>query len=327
MKKLTLAAVCCIGLGVILFAAGQILYSNDIESYKEHMNISDINKTVVSDDEDVQIAEINIDTDYSDIIVVSDESLADGEVKIECSDIETDKFTDEINDGVLTVRYKEEDHLFNFELGFMQYTPSIKISVNLPLLSKLNITDSCGNVTIESINCDTLSVGMDYGDMYISKISAEAVSLLNSCGNVNLENFECKTLTTDLDYGDIKVQNLTAESFDTENSCGNIEIIDSQSANGLIHADYGDIILTDCELSDYDLSDNCGDITADNCRLSGISAVSSDYGDIKLKLSGSSSDYTIIYKSLENSVSADGNVIYINVDSFYIDDVQIEYVG
>ena len=185
---------------------------------------------------------------------------------------------------------------------------------------RIEISNSFGNVDMNSITSDYLSAdissgrftGMSlktqtliynnrFGDGNFQAVSADYINAESNSGKMHFTNCEFKDATISNSFGDIIATGLISSKSNIKASSGDIKISGDLSGETVLHTDFGSINLTmprDKEVYSYDISVKFGSITFDGQRLRDQSALTSGTTmENHLKLSSSSGDIKVSFES------------------------------
>ena len=110
------------------------------------------------------------------------------------------------------------------------------------------------------------AINTDVGNVDINGISLDSLTVEADCGNVTLKDMEVKNLEADLDLGNLTITDSTIDTSDVSVDMGNYEAKGSYEA---VSADVsmGNIILeSDVATDDMDLN---LDVSMGNCKVNG----------------------------------------------------------
>lgn len=324
-KKLTIAGICCIAAGIICTVWGIAAY--DRERCQQALGVSDFT-TVLQQD----VSSIKLDVDYADVILKTG-SENDGSVS--AYNINAEQLTVSVSDGVLEITL---DNSREFLFTNFTFSPSIIITLPEHAYDTIDLSNACGNISIDGFQCSTLSVLCRAGSMQLSGCTADAgADFFNQCGNISLTNVQCPqgTLTVQNQLGHTELERCSFYCLSAVMNCGNLKLngcmqTANTSENGekqsAITNENGNITITDTLLYNANILNSCGNITASGSSLLGKTAVQSHLGAIRLSLLGGSADYDIYYSPQTDSQTDSGrDAIYI--DTTFTDQVKITYEG
>lgn len=240
---------------------------------------------------------------------------------------EGDKYyhTYSVNDGVLTIRSKDEKKWFDF----LSLSIPIKATIYLPEgnYSNLKIKNSTGDVTVpKEFSFDTgnikLSTGSldiksnfntsyevesSTGNQYYADLTAKNMKIKASTGNVNLDGVKVEeTLDINVSTGRINLKNVTAKNYkshsstgnvifdntiiaehlEVETSTGDVQFIDSDAATLKIKTDTGDVKGTLLNEHIFHVVSDTGHPDYPVCTEGGLCDIETDTGDIKISIKG-----------------------------------------
>lgn len=193
----------------------------------------------------------------------------------------------------------------------------------------LKVSNLIGNVTLTSgegkILSKVLSGNVSISE-YVGKIDVES-----KVGNIRMKDLKSCDVNIKVQGGDIELKDLdSCNEVSIENSAGDILIGDSEAKRFKVQNQSGDIVLKDIS-GIYKVSVVNGDIalSVDKLDLSNENYISTDYGDINLRLKnkddykyfGSSGKVELSYKNLDGvrgirikNKNGKGNSFYLGVN-------------
>ena len=267
----------------------------------------------VSIPDDESITTLNVDLNYSDIIITFDAEATKISATYQTDTTGNGKLLNEITTSVennaLTII--EDDTWYANALLWHYYNPTVRIVIPADRTVALNVTldsndlEIIGNATLSSATIETDSGDIKTTEATIS--SSGDISIEVDTGKVKLGKLTANKLAIDTDSGDVKLSDITVNSITVDTDSGKVRF-GKTSVNGEleIESDSGDIDFTDTvtaniikiELDSAELDCSGAVITAKEIKLI------TDSGEVDLVLSGAKSEYSI-YLDLD---SASANV-------------------
>lgn len=138
-----------------------------------------------------------------------------------------------------------------------------------------------------------ITLSSDYGDVALSSLTCEKISLSLACGDLTLKDLVSDQLTLASEYGDAALSSLTCSDLSLELDCGDTEIDQLSSGTLSLTASYGDLAMTAASLKSGTLALECGDAKLDELSVSQELSLSSDYGDIRVSTSEGADTYSL----------------------------------
>jgi len=161
----------------------------------------------------------------------------------------------------------------------------------------LDVNNDFGDVDLNGISADDMTVILSAGNAKVRNVQADRLTLLNDFGKVTLEGATANMLTMNISSGDLSADNVSTRDLFIKNDFGNVRIDQLELAGrGEIDMSAGEVNISlnmsEDDLS-YDLSASLGRVTVDgrsggsmSNRSSGANAslsVTSDFGAITLR--------------------------------------------
>ncbi|MBE6644175.1 MAG: DUF4097 domain-containing protein [Ruminococcaceae bacterium] len=272
MKAWLIVAAFFIAIGIITFAVIMTINGWDFTKLgtgKYETNTYELNE---------EFSTISIITDTADIVFVPSD---DEKCKVVCYEVEKEKHSVSVADGVLTVNAVDTRKWYD-HIGINFKTQKITIYLPEAEYSSLSIEASTGDTKIPNdfkfenidisvstgdVNCfasatETIKIAATTGDISVADISAGLLDLSVSTGQVTVSNVicsgnvkigvstgdtlmsdvECKSVISNGSTGDIVLKNvIAAETFSIERSTGDVKFDGSDAAEIYIETDTGDV--------------------------------------------------------------------------------------
>ncbi len=263
-KNYILISIATIVIGIILLIVGLTmggssslrLTSSGFE-FGPFKNFEIVTDTVPSD-----VNKIVVDVDYINSI-----SIRTGE---EFS-VRYDKFSTDvaIADGTLKVLNPVSDYIDSGNFAFM--------SVDFASLINYDIDNNDNSIIIEvpqEINIDDIQVYCQTGDLEISNQTVSELYILSAYGDIELSELEAEIIT------------IEASSSETTLSDVDVDRLD-------VIKDYGDFNASSLAVSDIDIKHSSGDILLDDIVVDSSIVVEGDYCDIAISTPMAEDDFSI----------------------------------
>lgn len=107
----------------------------------------------------------------------------------------------------------------------------------------------------------------DMGDIELKGLQAEMVDVASACGDVTLDGLTADSLSLDCDMGDIEARGLQTKGVDAEINMGNVELAGTLAGTTKISCDMGDCTLeTELDKKSYSIHT---DIDMGDCSING----------------------------------------------------------
>ncbi|MDR0886505.1 MAG: DUF4097 domain-containing protein [Clostridiales Family XIII bacterium] len=211
------------------------------------------------DERDIQIDEqfekfdsIDLNVDYAAVTLVKgNEFSVKGNVS---SGNNHRKIAVDAGKLIVEISRNEGFSLFSFDFGFFHsgHDEKIIVTYNPEMLESgaledVQIQANLGDLTIDDLNCKSLTADVDTGKSTISNVVASGkIAIENNLGNANVSNITCSDLLLDVDTG-------SAELADAD-----------IKEHGKIDANLGSIKLSDIQYGKLEVDADTGDVTAAN---------------------------------------------------------------
>lgn len=156
-------------------------------------------------------------------------------------------------------------------MASQNYQVTLTIPKNTDYVS-IAISVNCGNINLEQIKAESISVDADLGQINIDGIECSDCAISAALGDINLNSAIAKNLVIDADCGNIVVDGIEADEVIADNSMGNIEIKQAKAEKGEFGLDMGNLTID----GDFD------EITA-GCSMGSIE-ITTDRPESQMKL-------------------------------------------
>lgn len=292
MNKLTkitllIAVILCIA-GGVFFGAGiasnglHFLAETDLDTM-EPAKDGPGKKYEMKKTEIDHFSSIKGNLDYMDLrILPSNDSSCYLSYKIYGS-AKKNPFEYQVKDGVLRLKESDSGQSFNIHVDFNFIFRLLLRTVNdadvfdydntailyIPAETKLaaaDITLEDGDLSIEQMNSDSMSLKLTYGDFTLKNVTATEGAITLEDGDLTIKNLRARSLITTQTYGDISIDDssLTDASFQIDDGDISVDHTEFHGSSDF-HLVYGDASfhLTSEQLNalNLQLSTSYGDIT------------------------------------------------------------------
>jgi len=206
---------------------------------------------------------ISVDVNISDVNFVS---VEDEPCSVVCKETEKLRYSVSVKNDTLVIRMIDKrkwyDHI-GIHLG------SYNMTVYLP------------ETEYESIIAHT-----NTGDVKIESITAvNDIQVETDTGDIKLTDISCTKLETETDTGDISLKRVIAEGdFDITSDTGDVKFSDSDAEEINVETDTGDVTGTLCSEKIFQTDSDTGHIRVPDSVTGGRCKVTTDTGDIELKV-------------------------------------------
>ena len=167
---------------------------------------------------------------------------SDETCKVVCREWEDQKHQVVIRDNTLSVKVNNTRQWYG-NIGM--YFGEAKITVYLPegIYEKIDIRVSTGDIQLRSVRCIDLITKGSTGDLEMTDVIAQGkIIITRSTGDVDFERCDADELHISTDTGDVEGSLLTSKVFLTETDTGDIDLPQT-AAGGIceVSTDTGDI--------------------------------------------------------------------------------------
>lgn len=263
-NRIWLISFGCIGIGIVLLAAGMMLggrpgfYIDRTGIHSQYSNLSDaphMQKKVKLD----EFSSIDIDLNYADIKI----EPSDGyyiEYQLDGADPEP---TLEVKNGKL--RFKESSaggffigglNFFTFS-GFSRNDYNYYVKLYVPAdkhFSTVKLVSDDGMISTGDISAESMDITDDYGQVSIGSFKGKELSINMDDGRLRIQNLNADTALISNDYGECEIENMAVRSLEARLDDGDFKVLKGHAANLDINNEYGDVTLGMSEKLDaYDL--------------------------------------------------------------------------
>ncbi|MFS0784668.1 DUF4097 family beta strand repeat-containing protein [Bacillus sp. 1P06AnD] len=262
-KFLYLFASCLIVFGLIIAAIGFFSGAHYSVSFNGTSVEVDKHDTLKKKTVALKAFEnVNIDINDADISFIPSD-----EYKVELSYLSKQKWTCEVKNGTLFIKYKDHNEKARFSLNFgLSASNQAKIKIYVPkeqMINQFTLINKYGDTSINGLSSQKLSVESNDGDLALLNISTNSLSIANEYGDSVVKNVSTNDFSIAGNDGDMLIQNLNAMKATVSNKYGDIAIRQVNSKGLTINSTDGDLSLSG--------------------SLKGMTEINSDYGDVWVK--------------------------------------------
>ncbi len=284
MKKVTktwlVIASILVVLGLLVFAGAMSAYDWDFKSLStEKYETNDFN---ISE----EFNNISIATATADIQFVL---LENGECRVECYEEEKANHSVTVMDDTLVIKLIN-DKAWHDYIGINFESPRITVYLPKAEYASLLIEESTGDIQIpKGFKFENVDVSVSTGDINIFGVNCkENIKVGVSTGKVSLSDTTCQNLISKGSTGDIVLKNvIAAEKLSIERSTGDVKFENSDAAEIFIETNTGDIVGTLLSEKIFYAKTDTGSIDVPKGTLGGKCDITTDTGDIKIKIQSS----------------------------------------
>lgn len=251
MKKGTkialIVALCCIGLGLVLFLLGLSMVGFDIFDSLRNGSMDTTNSVVKTVPVNENFRNIEIADVERDLFILPS---ADGNCHVEYTDSDLYIHEIEVKGDTLTISREDigswEDHFF------VMWGDNSYVKVYLPsgTYEDLDLSTVSGDITLKDIHADDLSANTTSGDITLDRVLISGMMDLDTTsGDIELDEVDSEAANFSTGSGDISGDILSGKDFRADSGSGEIRVPQSDSNAGI-----------------WDLSTGSGDIDLNIAR-------------------------------------------------------------
>lgn len=152
-----------------------------------------------------------------------------------------------------------------------------------------------------------IDINNDYGNIDLNSLSADTLTLNLDSGDLDMENLTAGTADIYLDYGDLDMNGCHFTDAEIETDSGSIEAEDTVADTLLLTNNYGDSTLKNTTLRSADLTVESGDLYLEADELETLTGVN-EYGDTTFVLRDAVENYTFDLLTEYGEISFSGDV-------------------
>ena len=243
---------------------------------------------------------ISMNTDTADIAFVLSN---DGNCRVECHEEEKTKHSVTVEEGTLTIK------LFYGRAGYFGLNfGSPKITVYLPkaeytslLISEdtgdieipkgfsfnnVEIKTSTGDVCVENVSAGALDLSVSTGKVTVSGVTCEGDVIVGvSTGKAYLTDTQCDSVISGGSTGDIFLNRvIAAEKISIHRSTGDVKFESCDAVEIFVKTDTGDVTGSLLSNKVFITETDTGSVSVPNSDTGGRCEITTDTGDIKIKV-------------------------------------------
>jgi len=150
----------------------------------------------------------------------------------------------------------------------------------------ISIQTDTGDITLSGVSANDMHLTSDTGEMKLSGLTlTETINIKESTGDVNMKNVSCKKFISNGSTGDLTMSNVIAtEEFSLERNTGDIEFDGCDAETIYIHTDTGHVNGTLLSEKVFLIETDTGDIDVPKTITGGRCEITTDTGDISIKV-------------------------------------------
>ncbi|KAB7672140.1 DUF4097 family beta strand repeat-containing protein [Bacillus sp. B1-b2] len=228
---------------------------------------------------------LEIDVADADIEIIPSE-----EFRLEVERMEGNEITQEVNNNTLILKEKNTKSIFSFSMNLSGNIQRTIIKVYIPKVSDLddvNIDNKFGDIKMDGMNINNLSIQSNDGTVNINEIKANSLTVHNKFGNITASNVNTTEITLESNDGDINLSKM--------NITKNADFINL----------FGDTTLRDFTSNGTKIESTDGEINI-NGELFGQSVIESNFGDVQLALANKESELSYDIHNSFGSIMVNG---------------------
>lgn len=231
-----------------------------------------------------EFEEIYINTDTADVIFVYS---TDGSCRVECHEDVNLSHNVSVDNGKLSIEIEDTRNWYDH---ISIWSPELKITVYLPKreYAELNITAGTSDIYLSrDFTFDTIDINVSTGDIVLANIVANEINLSLSTGDIELTDVTCASLTSNGTTGDIELtRTVASEKFNLKRNTGDVYLYDCDANEIYIVTSTGDVKGSLLTNKSFATNTHTGDISVPPSVSGGVCNISTDTGDIFIKISG-----------------------------------------
>lgn len=219
-KKLTVTAIACLILGVVICLVALVLSRFDFGVLN---SVGHESKTYEIEEEFVSV-EINANTENV-VFLPSD----NGKCSIVCFENDKEKHEVSVESGTLTVSVNDSRKWYEC-LGF--YFGDRNITVYLPEMqyNSLKIGVKTGNINVTGIKTERIEFSVNTGSIALKNVVAEEKFIIKcGTGRIKLQDCDAADISIQVSTGSVTGTLLSAKVFDCKTSTGRVTVPKSTS--------------------------------------------------------------------------------------------------
>ncbi len=274
---------------ILIFIVGLVL---TIIAFSSGVNLSNLGSFFVDDESysdpieyisTTTIEHLNVDVDTRNIIV---SSTSGDSIIVTYRSHEDDIWTLSESAGTLNIIQTTKPFLFNwFNFKFASYdiltvaieipeslilnhsihsaTGDIIYSNGLSIAYDMNLETQTGEVELDHIDMDSLSIDLDTGSIHLSYLNVSGdLDANNHTGSINLSHVDANLINLDNHTGRVTGDYVNATKLTGETSTGKVQISHANISGMMdLSSATGNVVITDCIATGYDLSSGTGSVT------------------------------------------------------------------
>lgn len=244
-------------------------------------------------DERVDVKEFDsllVEVASADVIVMRGDSY-----KVEYKTREGKEPIIEEEGGKLTVKQPPMGLvMFDFNFGTVNNTYIIYVPDNGKPF-EFDLISSSGDITLDRVKASG-SIKLSSGEVMINDIEGESLSVITSSGDINCDKVVSPDVKCVVSSGDINMLRVNAAKLDCKTSSGDIDINDSEADDVNLKASSGELTVALNGAPDdysYDMKVSSGDIVINGAEIDGREYVKENSGNKSLSCKATSGDITV----------------------------------
>ena len=226
--------------------------------------------------------EIIVDTNLSDIDFLLS---PDGKCKVVSMEEENISHTVEVKDGRLTIKAVDNRKWHDY-IGISWENQYLTVYLPETEYKALFVETSVGKVKVsEDFYFETIDLSGNTGDFELTNVTCNSFKADTDTGDISLTNVTCNSFKADTDTGDISLKNVIAKgNLTIETDTGDIEFDRCDALSIKAETDTGDVTGTFLSEKNFIAYSSTGDVRVPNTSGGGKCEITSDTGDINIKI-------------------------------------------
>ena len=160
------------------------------------------------------------------------------------------------------------------------------VSCNASTANDLKIKTSTGHINVDNITASNMNLTTSTGGINVKSADCSGkIETKVSTGKTNLTNVKCESLISNGNTGDIKLTDvIAAKDFNIKRSTGDIRFDECDAGEILITTDTGDVGVTLLTDKVFICKTDTGDIDVPKTTTGGTCEITTDTGDVRIKI-------------------------------------------
>ncbi len=307
--------------GILVFAGILILAGSLMKNHWDFKSLGNVKFETRTEDIDDDFSRIVINSDTEEITFLPS---GDGRSHVVFHESEKEEYRASVDSGTLTIEAEDSGKWYDHVSFLSFDSPSITVYLPKREYAALHIEEDTGSITLPadftfadlyidastgdvacSAGAQDMYIHLSTGDIQVEDTTAGKLDLSVSTGHVTLEHVTCRgDLKLHVSTGKAKLKDVSCQSLNSDGSTGDIELTNVIAAGMIqIERSTGDVELDRCDAGELLIETDTGDVTgsllsskvfitqSDTGRIDvpetttgGKCKITTDTGDIKIKI-------------------------------------------